>query len=276
VSEDEVLILIFSVILALIGMGVNRTNGLHRLYFRDNPAPGIIRLGVLLAIAWIAYVLWRHADPSVTGIYVVFYLILGFAAVKFFGQTVFRAWGLSSRLDAGERRNIPAALVIAAFTLATGMIFGGSLWGEADPVGDDEGGWWIPVGFFLLGWIVLMVAFGLFLRRDRIRLADRLGRERNLPDARAAAIFLLSSASLLTEAVAGDFWGWRHGLLTFGTLAVLLLVHEMFGAWTARREESRDASPFDPRRAIESTAYLLIAGAAWLINRYLDRLWSGG
>jgi hypothetical protein len=77
--------------------------------------------------------------------------------------------------------------VIAAFTLATGLIFGGSLWGEADPVGDGEGGWWIPASFFALGWTTLVIAFGLFLRREGGRLAHRLQRERSLDDARAAA-----------------------------------------------------------------------------------------
>ena len=109
-------------------------------------------LGVLLAMVWIAFVIWRHADPSVTGVYVWFYLVMGYAAVKLLGQTTPAAFGARVRVDVGERRNLAAALLVAAFTLATGMIFGGSLWGEADPTGEGEGGWWIPVTFFLLGW----------------------------------------------------------------------------------------------------------------------------
>jgi hypothetical protein len=233
-----------------------------------------VRFAVILAMAWIAWVLWRYADPSVVGIYVVFYLVMGFAAVKLLGQTVAAAYGARTRVDAGERRNVPAAALAAAFTLATGLIFGGSLWGEADPTGDGEGGWWIPVIFFLLGWIVLLLVFGLFLRREGGRLHHRIRRERRWNDARAAATFLLASAVALTDAVSGDFWGWRHGLLTFGVLAGLLVAHEGFARWTATRHETSDEASSESRRILESVAYALLGLAAWGINRFLDRLWG--
>jgi hypothetical protein len=163
-DDGEVFVFLLSLGAALAGVVVNSTASLHPLHFRGNAAPGVVRLGTLAAMAWIAYVIAFHADPSVTGVYVVFYLVMGYAAVKLFGQAAAHGFGFRTRVDAGERRNVAAALVIAAFTVATGMIFGGSLWGEADPVGDDEGGWWIPLGFFVLGWATLMVAFALFQR----------------------------------------------------------------------------------------------------------------
>ena len=267
-SESEGFVLLFSVILGVAGAVINRTGALHPLYFRDNPGPGIIRLAVLLAMAWIGYVLWRHADPSVVGIYVVFYLVMGYGVVKMFGQTVAMAYGARTRVDAAERRNVPAALVVGAFTLATGLIFGGSVWGEADPTGEGEGGWWIPVSFFLLGWIVLVIVFGLFLRREPGRLTQRLQQERRLDDARAAAFFLLACASVLTDAVAGDFWGWTHGLLTFGVLAVMLLVREVL-AYLPQAERTG-------HRLLETGAYTLLGFASWGLNRYLDRLLGPG
>jgi hypothetical protein len=275
-DESEFFVFIVCAALGVIGAGVNRTGALHRLYFRDNPGPGVIRLGVLLAMAWIGYVLWRHADPSVRGIYVVFYLVMGYAAVKLFGQTVAGAYGARTRVDAAERRNLSAALVAAAFTLATGLVFGGSLWGEADPLGEGEGGWWIPVTFFLLGWGFLVAVFGLFLRREAGRLSRRLQRERNAGDARAAAFFLLASAATLTDAVSGDFWGWRHALLTFGVLAGLLVVREAFASWAQAREGSPESAPRDPRRILETGAYVLMGLAAWALNRYVDRLLGAG
>jgi hypothetical protein len=269
VDESEVLAFLVSLVLAVTGMRLTHTRRLHPLYFRGNPGPGIVRLGVILAMAWIAYVLWRHADPSVTGIYVAFYLVMGYAAVKLFGQALAAAYGARTRVDVAERRNVPAALLVATFTLATGLIFGGSLWGEADPVGDDEGGWWIPVSFFVLGWGCLLLAFALFLRRERGRLARRIQRERSLEDARAAAFFLLAAAVVLTDAVAGDFWGWRHGLLTFGVLAALLLVHERFSAWT-RAGPTGEGTAFDSRRLLESGVYLLLGLSACGLGRLLD------
>ncbi|HXV85116.1 MAG TPA: hypothetical protein VD793_00375 [Gemmatimonadales bacterium] len=220
-----------------------------------------------LAVAWIGYVLWRHADPSVRGIYVWFYLVMGYAAVKIFGQSVAQVFGARVRVDAGERRNLAAAVLSAALTLATGLIFGGSLWGEADPTGEGEGGWWIPVTFFLLGWGVLVGAFKLFLAREAGDLKPLIRQERDLADARAAGVFLLSCSVVLTDAVAGDFWGWSHGLLTFGVLAGMLLVREMF----ARRsggDQPQDQS--EGRRVLESGVYVLLSGGAWLLNRMLD------
>jgi hypothetical protein len=272
---SEVMLLILALGMAIVGVTVNHTGLLHPLYFRGNAGPGVVRAAVLLSMAWIGYVLWRHADPSVTGIYVAFYLFVGYAAVKVFGQTVAAAYGARTRIDVGERRNLAAALVIGAFVLSTGLIFGGSLWGEADPVGDDEGGWWIPVTFFLLGWGCLLAAFAVFLRREGGRLRDRIRRERNMADARAAATFLLASAVVLTDAVAGDFWGWAHGLLTFGVLAALLLAHEAFASWA---EPSRDPTtpPPDSRRLLETGVYALLAAVAWGLNRLLDTAWIVG
>ncbi|OGU04636.1 MAG: hypothetical protein A2W29_05760 [Gemmatimonadetes bacterium RBG_16_66_8] len=265
-DDSEVFVFVLSFVAAGIGVVVNRTGALHGLYFRGNPGPGLVRLGVLLAMVWIAFVIWRHADPSVTGVYVWFYLVMGYAAVKLLGQTTPAAFGARMRVDVGERRNLAAALLVAAFTLATGMIFGGSLWGEADPTGEGEGGWWIPVTFFLLGWATLLVAFRFFLSREAGHLKTIIQRERDLVDARAAAFFLVSCAVPLTDAVAGDFWGWSHAFLTFGVIAGMLLVRE---AAAARRTVE---SP----RLLESLAYLVLGGGAWWANRVLDQMFGAG
>jgi hypothetical protein len=278
VSEGETMVMLVSTVVAIATAAATRTETFHRLYLRGNPAPGIVRLGVWLSMAWIGFVLWRYADPSVRGIYVVFYLVMGYAVVKVFGQLAASLYGARTRVDAVERRNVPAALVIAAFTLATGLIFGGSLWGEADPVGDGEGGWWIPASFFALGWTTLVIAFGLFLSREHGRLANRLQRERSLEDARAASAFLLGTGIALTEAVSGDFWGWRHGLLTFGVLAALVLVREAFAAVQTRAHRPGTAGdiggegsgPPEGRRTIEGVVYVLVGLAAWGMIRLLD------
>lgn len=262
---SEVFVFLLSLFGILIGSGVHSTSRMHGLYFRGNLAPGIVRLGLIAAMAWIAFVLAFFADPSVVGVYVLFYLVLGFAAVKWFGQTGAQALGLRTRTDIVERRNVPAALVAAAFILATGLIFGGSLWGEADPTGDDEGGWWIPVGFFLMGWFALLLAFALFRSRERRTLAHRLRRERSMADAKATAAFLIAAGAALADAVAGDFYGWRHGLITFGVLAGLLILHEAFAVVARSREETSEA-----RRTAEAVAYLGLGALAWFGFRVLD------
>jgi hypothetical protein len=276
-SESEVFVFIFSAILGVVGMGVHSNAMLPGLYFRNNPAPGIVRLGVILSMAWIAFVLWRYADPSVVGIYVVFYLVMGYAAVKMFGQTAANMYGVRARIDAAERRNVPAGIVIGAFTLATGLIFGGSLWGEADPVGDGEGGWWIPVGFFLLGWLTLVLAFTIFELREPGSFAKQIRRDRSIGDARAAATFLIGAAVVLTDAVSGDFWGWRHGLMSFGVLGGMLIVHEIMAPLTSGDTTSRaHGVRADARRMAESLLYLGMAGIVWLANRFIDSAWGPG
>jgi hypothetical protein len=298
VDEAEVMVMLISSVVAIATAAATRTETFHRLYLRNNPAPGIVRLGVFLSMGWIGFVLWRYADPSVTGIYVVFYLVMGYAVVKLFGQLAATLYGARTRIDVVERRNVPAALVIAAFTLATGLIFGGSLWGEADPVGDGEGGWWIPLSFFLLGWTTLVIAFALFLRRETGGLARLLQRERSLADARAAGSYLLGVGVTLTEAVSGDFWGWWHGLLTFGVLAAMVIAHESFAGLQARGHRRGTAggtagatagatggatggdvhgdgdgsgtSTSDARRTVEAVVYLLLGLGAWGLNRLLD------
>lgn len=283
-DELENFILIVCLAVSLIAAVSTRTGGFHRLYLRGNPGPGILRLGVIVAMAWIAFVLWRYADESVTGIYVLFYLVMGYAVVKVFGQRAASLYGARLRVDVVERRNVPAAVLVAVFTLGTGLIFGGSLWGEADPVGDDEGGWWIPLTFFLLGWTVLLMAFALFLRRESGRLAHRIQRDRSMEDVRAAAFFLLAAAVTITDAVSGDFWGWRHGLLTFGVLGGLVVVHEAFAGWAGGGAHAAgrsggvagDAGPSEGRRVLEAIAYTLMGLSAWGLNRFFDRVLGGG
>lgn len=287
-AESEIFVLVMSVVAALLGMAIHATSGLHRLYFRGNPAPGVVRAGILLAMGWIWYVLFFHADPSVTALYVFFYLVMGYAVVKMFGQTVPTLFGLRFRVDVVERRNVPAGALLAAFILATGLIFGGSLWGDADPVGDDEGGWWIPLSFFLLGWGCLVVAFQLFLRREKGRFMRRVKQERSMDDARAGALFLAAAAVTLTDAVSGDFWGWQHGLTTFGVLAGLLLTQEFFrsriqggggvgavalagaGAPGGDGVDTAGAPPGGGLRRMEGAVYMALALGAWVLNRFLD------
>jgi hypothetical protein len=89
-------------------------------------------------------------------------------------------------------------------------------------------------------------------------------------DARTAAIFLLACAVPLTDAVAGDFWGWRHGLLTFGVLAGLLVVHEVFRGWADPR------GPGGGSRRVEALAYAGLAALVWVVNRSLDLFLGAG
>jgi hypothetical protein len=266
-SDDESFVFIISGLVALAGLGVTSTGPLHPLHFRNNAAIGLVRIAVWLAMAWIGFVLWRYADPSVTGVYVWFYLVMGLAVVKMFGQKGCSILGLRFRVDVCERKNLSSALFVAAFILGTGLIFGGSLWGQADPDGDGEGGWWIPVPFFLLGWAGLVVTMLIFLWREPGMIREQLLQNRNWDDAKAAAACLVGVALIMTETVAGDFHGWRHGLFSFAVVGVMLAFHEaaMFVG-----DRLGDGATGRVPRELESWFYLMCGAGSWGLSWLLE------
>lgn len=252
-SDDEIVIAIFAFFVAAGSMSATSFNGLHPLCLERNPGPGLMRLAVLGSLLWLALVLQFFGDPSIVGIYVWFYLLLGYAVVKLFGQTMVQVSGISLRIDVGERRNWPAAVFLAAFTFGTGLIFGGSLWGEADPNSDYEGGWWIPLGFFLQAWLVMAVMLTIYLVREPGRFRTGILQQRNLSEATGAACFTLSTAVLMTNAVAGDFYGWTEGLKDIGLAAAMLVAHEFLRPPTGVPDIG------GARRAFECCLYVALA-----------------
>ncbi len=275
-DSDEIAVFAISVLAAVWGTDRASVAWLHRLFFRGNAALGLVRLAVLGAMLWIAFVLWQFADPSVTGIYVFFYLVLGYAVTTAFGLQAGAIFGPRLRVDVYERKNLAAGVFIAAFALATAMIFGGSLWGEADPEGGGEGGWWIPLGFFVLGWSILMLAVALYLRGERGSFRVNVRQNRRFEDAQALSVYILGVAVVVTEAVAGDFFGWRHGLASLGAVIVMLVIHELAVARLPGLPTTAEtpAQVARSRRLFESAAYALLAVGFWVMHRVLDR-WTG-
>ena len=265
---DEIFIAVVSAAVAAWGSSASTISRMPTMALRHTRWIGLTRLATAAAMAWILVVLLNYADPSVIGIYVWFYLLMGYAVVKGIAALGARLFGVRFRADVCERHNPAAAVFFAGFVLATGMIFGGCLWGEADPTGSDEGGWWIPVGFFFAGWLVLLLALALFFWREPGPTRLRIRRDRNLPAARAAATYALVSAWMLTEAVAGDFYGWMQGLLAVGGVAVLLVVHEAFAFGESRMVSAIDQG--SNARKWETLAYALSGAVFWWLNRILE------
>ncbi|OGV69876.1 MAG: hypothetical protein A3K19_19210 [Lentisphaerae bacterium RIFOXYB12_FULL_65_16] len=259
-SDDEVFVMFASGAVAITGFVMNFTRLLRPQARRDNPGLGLVRLAVLLGLGWIVFVLATYADPSIKGIYNYFYLLMGLAAILMFGETGARMYGVNVRIDVGERRNWAAAVFLAAFMLGTGLIFGGSLWGEADPTGGgDEGGWWIPLGFFLLGWGVMVIGLALYCWREPGRFRQAIRQDRDVGAVWGAASYTLSTAILMTDAVSGDFFGWGAGLKDVGIAAGMLFAHELLRLPVGVSDANRK------RRWIETVVYFGLAGlnAAW-------------
>jgi hypothetical protein len=227
-EDDEWMIFILSAIAAVLAHWVTGAYRLHPLVVRGNPYPGLARVGTLGGMGFVAYVLARFADESVTGIYVAFYLVMAYALILWVGRGLGGAFGARYRVDVCERRNPASGLFLSAMMLAIGVLFGSCLWGEADPYSDDEGGYWIPLGFFVMGILVYAAAMFLYARREPGGLKRALIADRSVPAARAAATYALSLAWIVSGALAGDFFGWFHGFAAVGQVVVLLVLHELF------------------------------------------------
>lgn len=269
-SGDELFILVVSGVAGLVGMFIARVSSMPGLFTEGNPGIGLMRLAVAGAVAWTAFVIHFYGDPSIKGVYVVFYLVMAYGVTKVFGQVSAQVYGLRLRSDAYERKNPAVALFIATFTLATGIVFGGSLWGEADPLSDAEGGWWIPLGFFFMGWIILVLATALYVWREPGRLRRSLCQERDTALAWSVGVYMLSTSTLILEGVAGDFWGWRHGILGMGTIVLMLAGHEILMAVGRARPQS------GVLRVLERGLYIALGVIVWLLNRIIDQSFTGG
>ena len=259
-SDDEIFVSIAAAVVAVFASVATSVSGLHPLCLHHNPGPGLVRLAVIGSMVWLGIVLRFFGDPSIVGIYVGFYFLLGYAVTKFFGQVLLMLSGVSLRVDVAERRNWPAALFVAAFTFGTGLIFGGSLWGEADPNSDYEGGWWIPLGFFIQGWLVMVITLAIYLVREPGRFRTGILQQRNHSEAVGAASFTLSTAVLMTSAVAGDFYGWTEGVKDVGLAAAMLVAHEFLRPPTGVPDIG------GLRRAFECALYLLLAALNTVIT----------
>ena len=153
------------------------------------------------------------------------------------------------------------------------MLYGGSVWGEIMPGSLDGMGpmsvfesyydaWWIGPWYFLLGWIVLVAAVGIFHWREPGVFRDRIVHDRSMADARAASLYTLAVGVALVNAVAGDYYGPAASFLGFAIVALIVLAHELL----------KPAAGSATRRQIEPVFYVLLGLASWLLSPFLENL----
>ena len=119
-SGDEVFVFILSGIASLVGAYITRVSSLPHVYTQGNPGIGLLRLAVVVSVAWTAYVIQYHGDPSIQCVYVAFYLVMAYGVTKVLGQLSAQFFGVGLRSDVYERKNLAGAQFIAALLLQTG------------------------------------------------------------------------------------------------------------------------------------------------------------
>ena len=269
-SPDEILVMAVASIICVAAVFNHLFTSRHRIMIRRSTSEGMVRLAFVLSLLWLVYVLYNHADPAVVGIYRLFYVVLGLAVVQTFGLGGSRSTGMRRGVDVLERDNPAAGLLIASFVLATGLIFGGSVWGEADPYGEGEGGWWIPMGFFLAGWLGLFVASWLYRVRETGGEVRRMRQTRDPRETLGFSLYLLSSGWILTESVSGDFYGWKQGLAPLAAIVGMLVVHDLIGLVGNRDQGVRPVA----MTWIEVAVYIAISIAFSIVDRVLLPKWG--
>lgn len=214
--------------IALAGWAMYRTATIqyHPLFFSWNPGLGFARLSVWLSflVIGITVIKFSASDIVTDSIYIIFYLVMGYALIKSIGQLdpVHR---VSYRVDVLERRNSVAGFYLGARTLAIALIFSGSMIGEGP-------GFYIVLGFFGLGWIVLELTIYFLCKMRNWKVREAILRESDVARTSVIAAWYVTLALILRLACAGDFMGWEIGLRDFAIKAspilVLLAVSKFF------------------------------------------------
>lgn len=222
---------------------------LHPLYLKNNPGAGLVRLAPWLAMIWCTFTIFAFGSEKITGVWYLIYLGMGYGTMMLFGLLGARSFGLRVRVDVLERKNFSAALVISAFLLATGMIWGGSMWGESSPESLEYAGifmimesyydgWWIIPLFFAMGWTILFLTMHLWFYREKTVSGEGIRRDRSVADGRAAALYCLACAIPITDAVAGDYYGLADSMIGFSAIALPVLAHEIFRPASSHHERN--------------------------------------
>lgn len=236
---------------------------LHPLYLRNNAGIGLVRAAFWAAMIWCTFTVFFFGDSTITGLWHLWYLIMAYGVIKIFGILGAQFLGVRLRVDVLERGNFAAAMFIAAFVFSTGLIAGGSMWGESTPESMEFGaffeilpsyddGSWIIAWFFLMGWLVLFLTMKLWFIREKAVSSSGIRRDRDEADAKAASLYCLACAIPITDAVAGDYYGLQDSFLGFAVIAIPVLAHEFL------RPSSAEA-PRDPQEPWLYIAFGLVA-----------------
>jgi len=208
-SDDEIVVLVISLILALIGWGYWYVVLLRadRLGRDGSPARPTLALTPLLCLAGLFILLRGLASFDVRNdlVYLAFYMVFG-AAWMVPGRALFSLFGISWRDDALERRNPAAAWVVAGALAGLLACYAGA------NIGDGPG-WWCVLFAGGLGSAVWFVAWVVVQKAGDLAEAVTVERDRDA-GIRLGAL-LLAAGLLCGRGAAGDWTSAGRTIIEF-------------------------------------------------------------
>ncbi len=122
-----------------------------------------------------------------------------------------------------EDQNLGTGFVEAGVHIANGLIL--------FAIQQGSGPWWVGVAFWALAQAALLIVGLLYERATPHSIHDELERD-NAAVGLAFAGVLVGMGNIISLAVAGDFTGWRDGLITFGAevafgLVILMIIKRL-------------------------------------------------
>ena len=122
-----------------------------------------------------------------------------------------------------EDQNLGTGFVEAGVHIANGLIL--------LAIQQGSGPWWVGVAFWALAQAALLIVGLLYERATPHSIHDELERD-NAAVGLAFAGVLVGMGNIINLAVAGDFTGWRDGLITFGAdvafgLVILMIIKRL-------------------------------------------------
>ena len=122
-----------------------------------------------------------------------------------------------------EDQNLGTGFVEAGVHIANGLIL--------LAIQQGSGPWWVGVAFWALAQAALLIVGLLYERATPHSIHDELERD-NAAVGLAFAGVLVGMSNIISLAVAGDFTGWRDGLITFGAdvafgLVILMIIKRL-------------------------------------------------
>ena len=188
------------------------------------------------AFAIMLVTLLTMASYDVVGIWVVFYITMGYAWLRG-GICLLECFDLAWPFDTVHLENRAAVYPAAGGILGLTLIYAGANTG-------DGPGWWVVLfaaGLGLAGWLCLALLINLLTG-----ISERISVDRDIRSGIRFGAYLIASSLILARASGGDWTSTQATLLEFRRgwpvipLLIVFLIVEWFFMWRVQTLVSRD------------------------------------